>query len=49
MSLSNTQVKRYFVDGFLIVGDVFSEEELRLLLDGFEAMVGEWADKLAVL
>ena len=46
MSLSSTQVKRYFVDGFLIVDDVFSEEELRPLLDGFEAEVGEWADKL---
>ena len=46
MRLSDEQVKRYFDDGFLIVEDVFTEEELQPVLDDFEVMVEGWADKL---
>ena len=46
MSLSDEQLAQYFDDGFLIVEDVFTEEEIQPVLDDFAAMVDEWADRL---
>ena len=46
MRLSSEQVQQYHDDGFLIVEDVFTDDELRPVLDWFEAVVDEWADKL---
>jgi len=46
MHLTDEQVKRYFDDGFLIVEDVFTRGELEPVLDEFEVIVDEWADKL---
>ena len=46
MSLSDKQLAQYFDDGFLIVEDVFTKEELQPVLDDFAAMVDLWADRL---
>ena len=46
MRLSDEQVERYFDEGFLIVEDVFTRQELRPALDEFEVMVDEWAEDL---
>ena len=46
MRLTEDEVKRYFEDGFLIVEDVFTDEELEPVLDDFADMVDVWANKL---
>lgn len=46
MRLGEEQLNRYFDDGFLIVEDVFTEEELQPVLDDFELVVDDWAEKL---
>ena len=46
MRLRDEQVQQYFDDGFLIVEDVFTDDELQPVLDDFAGMVGGWADKL---
>ena len=46
MRLTNELVQRYFDDGFLLVEDVFTREDLQPVLDWFEEMVDEWADRL---
>ena len=46
MRLSDEEVHQYFDDGFLIVEDVFTQEQLQPVLDDFAAMVDRWADKL---
>ena len=46
MRLSDEQLAQYFGDGFLIVENVFDEQELQPVLDDFEDMVDGWADKL---
>ena len=44
--LSGEQVERYFDEGFLIVEDVFSPDELQPVLEEFAAMVEEVAEDL---
>ena len=46
MRLTNEQVEQYFDDGFLLVEDVFTRDELQPVLDWFEEIVDIWADKL---
>ena len=46
MRLAEEQVERYFEDGFLVVEDVFTDEELAPVLDDFADMVDVWANKL---
>ncbi len=46
MRLSEDQVQRYHDDGFLVVEDVFSPQELQPVMDWFDSVVDEWADKL---
>ena len=46
MRLNNEQVERYLDDGYLIVEDVFTDQELQPVLDDFAAMVDKWANKL---
>ena len=46
MRLSEDQVARYFEDGFLIVEDVFTMDELRPVMDEFEDIVDDWAERL---
>ena len=46
MRLSDEQVQQYLDDGFLVVEDVFTRQELQPVLDDFEVMVDGWADKL---
>ena len=46
MPLSEQQVQRYFDDGFLVVEDVLTADDLRPVMDEFEQIVDEWADKL---
>ena len=46
MRLRDDQVARYFDDGFLIVEDVFTADELRPVMDEFEDIVDEWAERL---
>ena len=46
MRLSGEQVKRYLDDGFLLVEDVFTKEELQPVLDHFEVIVDDWVEKL---
>ena len=46
MRLTNEQVQQYSDDGFLLVEDVFTREELQPVLDWFEEIVDIWADKL---
>ena len=46
MRLTDDEVKRYFEDGFLIVEDVFNDEELAPILHDFADMVDVWANKL---
>ena len=46
MRLSEDQVAQYFEDGFLIVEGVFTEGELRPVMDEFEDIVDEWAERL---
>ena len=46
MRLTDEQLARYFDDGFLIVEDVFTDEELQPVLDDFAVMVDDWAERL---
>ena len=46
MRLSEEQVQQYRDDGFLIVDDVFTRDELQPVMDWFDGVVDEWADKL---
>ena len=46
MRLSEEQVTQYFEDGFLIVEDVFEADELRPVMDEFEDIFDEWAERL---
>ena len=46
MRLTSEQVQQYFDDGFLLVEDVFTREELQPVLDWFEEIVDVWAHKL---
>lgn len=46
MALSEQQVGQYFDDGFLIVEDLLTPEDLQPVMDEFEEIVDEWAEKL---
>ena len=46
MRLSEEQVTQYFEDGFLIVEDVFTRDELQPVMDEFEDIVDDWAERL---
>ena len=46
MRLSEDRVAQYFEDGFLIVEDVFTADELQPVMDEFEDIVGDWAERL---
>ena len=46
MRLSEDQVAQYFEDGYLIVEDVFAADELQPVMDEFEDIVDEWAERL---
>ena len=46
MALSREQVKQYFDDGYLIVPDLFTPHELQPVMNEFEQIVDEWADRL---
>ena len=46
MRLNEAQIKQYFDDGFLVVEDVFTDKDLQPVLNDFEVLVDEWADKL---
>ncbi len=46
MRLSEDRVAQYFEDGFVIVEDVFTMDELRPVMDEFEDIVGDWAERL---
>ena len=46
MHLSDKQVQQYRDDGFLVVEDVFTHQELQPVLDWFDTVVDEWVDKL---
>ena len=46
MSLSYEQLAQYSDDGFLLVENVFTDEEIQPVLDDFAAMVDGWADRL---
>ena len=47
MRLSEDQVQQYMDDGFLLVEDVFTADELRPVMDEFEDIVDEWAERLS--
>ncbi len=46
MRLSDEQVQQYLDDGFLLVEDVFTQEELQPVIDHFDIIVDEWVGKL---
>lgn len=46
MRLGDERLARYFDDGFPIVEDMFTGEELQPVLDDFAAMADGWADRL---
>ena len=46
MRLTEQQVQQYHDDGFLIVEDVFTRQELQPVMDWFESVVDEWVDRL---
>ncbi len=46
MRLSDEQVRQYLDDGFLVVEDVFSRQEMQPALDEFERIVDEVAEQL---
>ena len=46
MKLSEQQVQRYMDDGFLVVENVFSAEELRPVMDWFDTLVDDCAERL---
>ena len=46
MRLGENQVAQYFEDGFLIVDDVFTMAELQPVMDEFEDIVDDWAERL---
>ena len=46
MALTDQQVQQYFDDGFLIVEDLLTADDLQPVMDEFEEVVDEWAEKL---
>ena len=46
MKLSQQQVQQYMDDGFLVVENVFSEEELQPVMDWFDTLVDDCAERL---
>lgn len=46
MTLSDQQVQQYFDDGFLIVEDVLTSDDLQPIMDELDEVVDEWAEKL---
>ena len=46
MAISNQQVQQYFDDGFLIVEDLLTDDDLQPVRDELEQVVDEWAEKL---
>ncbi len=46
MSLTNSEVQRYVDDGFLIVRDLFSEDELHPAIEAINEKVADLADRL---
>jgi ectoine hydroxylase-related dioxygenase (phytanoyl-CoA dioxygenase family) len=46
MPLTNIELDKYLADGFLIVRDLFSEQELQPAIDAINEKVGELAERL---
>ena len=46
MTISDLQVQQYLNDGFLIVEDLLTDNDLQPVMDELEEVVDEWAEKL---
>ena len=46
MRLSQEQVQQYMDDGFLVVENVFSKDELQPVMDWFDTLVDDCAERL---
>ena len=46
MAITDQQVQQYFDDGFLIVEDLLTDDDLQPVMDELEQVVDEWAEKL---